>query len=353
MPVKKSHDSLALKKNWKPGETQTLNLSKNNHWDFINDQYARAGVTKKSSPQVFKALSVARTQGATRRQKPDTGDTLVAMNAIVSLGFSSDGTFASAFSSIPGGTIFTNLILELVDPTNDMVLGTANVSEYGFGEYLPINLVAALPAGNEVEAIFTISYQTATSGKPVNESVRFTVSKGADGPPDVREPKKRTKGPDLHIALGTRKPSPEYDYWYRAPHFGHPDLKLPLVGTQRYQSPITKPFDPAISVYLIAPERGGVAVASKKSVDELRKSLKVAGNKLTWNMPWSEQVLRDHSLSFGNAAWGEHHVLLVFTIDVLTKKSTSPVRTVIYSDATEASGVGTIPQIRYFWREKQ
>lgn len=349
MAVKKPYDSLALKQHWKPGETQTLNLKKNTHWDFINGQYARAGVTKKSEPQVFKALSTARAQGTTSRQKTPTGDTLVAMNAIVSLGFSQDGTFASAFSAIPGGTIFTSLILELIDPTNDTVLGTATATNYGSGEYIPIDLIGDLPAGNEVEAIFTISYQV-SSGMPVNKSVRMTVSKGADGPPDVREPAHRTDGPDLRIALGARHESPDYDYWYRSLDSSHPDLRLPLVGTQRYQSPVSKPFDPEISVYLIAPQRGGVALATATSVDALRKSLKVSGNKLTWNMPWSADVQRDHSLHFGNAAWGEEHVLLVFTIDVLTKKATAPVRTVIYSDATAAPGVGTIPQIRYFWR---
>lgn len=349
MPVKKSDDSLALKQNWKPGQTQTLNLSKSTHWDFINGQYARAGVTKKNAPQVFKALSAARTQGAAPRRKEPTGDTLVAMNAIVSIGFSPDGTFASAFSAIPGGTIFTSLILELIDPSNGSVLGTANVSEYGTGEYVPIDLVAASPAGIQVEAIFTISYQT-TSGKPINQSVRMTAAKGAEGPPDIREPVKRTSGPDLLIALGARHGSPKYDYWYRSLNVEHPDLRLPLVGTQRYESPISKSFDPAISLYLIAPQRGGVAMATTKSVDALRKSLKVSGKKLSWDMPWSERLLKDHSLNFGNAAWGEEHVLLVFTIDVLTKNSTYPVRTVIYSDATEASGVGTIPQIRYFWR---
>lgn len=349
MPVKKPDNSLARKQNWKPGELQTLNLSKDTHWDFINGQYARAGVTKKDAPQVFKALSAARTQRAAPPQKAATGDTLVAMNAIVSLGFSQDGTFASAFSSIPGGTIFTSLILELIDPINDTVLGTTTATSYGSGEYMPIDLIGDLPAGNEVEAIFTISYQV-SSGTPVNKSVRMKVSKGADGPPDIREPAKRTDGPDLRIALGARHESPDYDYWYRTLDSKHPDLRLPLVGTQRYQSPVSKPFDPAISLYLIAPQRGGVAVATAKSVDALRESLKVSGNKLTWNMPWSADVKRDRSIHFGNAAWGEEHVLLVFTIDVLTKNSTAPVRTVIYSDATEAPGVGTIPQVRYFWR---
>ncbi|HKR11619.1 MAG TPA: hypothetical protein VJT15_06165 [Pyrinomonadaceae bacterium] len=349
MPVKKSNDSLALKRSWKPGETQPLNLSKNTHWNFINEQYARAGVTKKNAPQVFKALAAARTQGAAPRHKATTADTLVPLNAIVSLGFSSDGTFASAFSAIPGGTIFTSLILELVDPTNETVLGTTSVSDNNAGEYLPIDLVGALPSGNEVEAIFTISYQV-SSGKPINQSVRFTVSKGAVGSPEIREPKKRTDGPDLNVALGARHQSSRYDYWYRSLDFKHPDLRLPLVGTQRYQSPISKPFDPSISLYLIAPQRGGVAMATTKSVDALRKSLKVAGNKLTWNMPWSANPLRDRSLHFGNAAWGEERVLLVFTLDVLTKKSSAPVRTVIYSDATKADGVGTIPQIHYFWR---
>ena len=88
----------------------------------------------------------------------------------------------------------------------------------------------------------------------------------------------------------------------------------------------------------------------RKSTHALRKSLKVAGNKLSWNLPWSADSLRDRSLHFGSAAWGEEHVLLVFTIDVMTKKANSPVRTVIASDASEAPGVGTIPQISYFWR---
>jgi hypothetical protein len=349
MPVTKTYDSLALRQRWKLGETQTLNLSKSAHWDFINGQYARAGVTKKNAPQIFKALSTARTQGSAPRAKTATGDTLVAMNAIVSLGFSSEGTFASAFSAIPGGTIFTSLILELIDPATEMVLGTANVSEYGVGEYLPIDVSGTLPTTDDVEAIFTVSYQTG-SGKPITQSVRMTVSNGADGPPAVRQPIKRSDGPDLRIALGARHQMRSYDYWYRSLDPAHPDLRLPLVGTQGYESPIAKPFDPQISLYLIAPERGGVAMATTKSVEALRKSLKVAGNKLTWNMPWSADPLSDRSLHFGTAAWGEEHVLLVFTIDVLTKHASAPVRTVISSDVTEASGVGTIPQIRYFWR---
>jgi hypothetical protein len=272
------------------------------------------------------------------------------LNAIVSVGFSSEGTFASAFSAIPGGTIFTSLILELIDPATGTVLSTANVYEFGVGEYLPIDVTAGQPTGEDIEAIFTVSYQAST-GRPITQSMRMTVSDKDDGPPVEREPVKRTTGnPDLRVALGAWHQLPRYDYWYRSLDPTHPDLRLPLVGTQRYQSPIAKPFDPAISLYLIAPGRGGVAIATKKSVEALRKSLKVAGNKLTWNMPWSANPLRDRSLHFGSAAWGEERVLLVFTIDVLTKKANSPVRTVIFSGATEAPGVGTIPQISYFWR---
>lgn len=350
MPVEKPYDSLSLKHGWKAGDVQTLNLSKSTHWDFVNEQYARAGVTKKSAPKLFKALSAARTQGAAPRPKAVTGAALVPMNAIVSLGFSSEGTFASAFSAIPGGTIFTSLILELIDPADGTVLGTANVSEFGVGEYLPINVTAGRPTGDEVEAIFTFSYQPGT-GRPVTQSMRMVVSDEADGPPVVREPVKRKTGnTDLRVALGASRQMPGYDYWYRSLDPTHPDLRLPLVGTQRYQSPIAKPFDPSISLYLIAPGRGGVAVATTESVEALRKSLKVAGNKLTWNMPWSANPARDHSLHFGSAAWGEERVLLVFTIDVLTKKANSPVRTAVSSGAAEASGVGAIPQISYTWR---
>jgi hypothetical protein len=146
---------------------------------------------------------------------------------------------------------------------------------------------------------------------------------------------------------------PGYDYWYRTLDISRPDLRLPLVGTQRYQSPIAKPFDPQISLYLIAPTRGGVATASPDSLAALRKSLKVMGNKLSWNMPWSATFLRDRSVHFGSAAWGERDVLLVFTIDVLTKKASAPVRTTVCSAVSapaEQPGVKTIPAISYFWR---
>lgn len=350
MPVKKAYDSLALRHGWKAGEAHTLTLSKKTHWDFISEQYRRAKMTKKSASKLFSALSTARTQGSGPRPKALTGDALVPMNAIVSLGFSSKGTFASAFSAIPGGTIFTSLILELIDPADGTVLGTANVYEFGVGEYLPIEVKAGRPAGDDVEAIFTVSYQVA-GGRPINQSMRMTVSDKAEGPPRVSEPVKRTAGSrDLRIALGARRQRPGYDYWYPSLDPSHSDLRLPLVGTQRFQSPIAKPFDPAISLYLIAPEHGGVALAEAKSLEALRKSLKVSGNKLAWNMPWSANPLRDRSLHFGSAAWGLGAVLLVFTIDVLTKKADFPVRTVITSGGTKAPGVGPIPQIMYFWR---
>lgn len=352
MPVKKPDDSLALKQGWKAGDAQTLNLSKSAHWDFINAQYTRAGVTNKSAPKLFKALAAARKPGAAPRPQPVTADTLVPLNAIVSLGFTSDGTFASAFSAIPGGTIFTSLILELVDPASGAVLGSVSLTEFGFGEYIPISLTAPRPEGDEVEAIFTINYQVGT-GRPIATTMRMIVSDKADGAAVVRQPVRRKRpggSPDLRIALGAWHSQPDYDYWYRSLNPTRPDLKSPLVGTQRYQGPIAKPFDPVISLYLIAPQRGGVSMADKKSVEALRKGLKVAGNKLTWSMPWSANPLLDRSVHFGSAAWGEPSVLLVFTIDVLTKKASSPVRTVISSGATEAPGVGTIPSISYFWR---
>ena len=346
MPARKSYDS-----------AQTLNLSQGAHWNFINEQYARAGVTKKNAPEVFSALTAARKHGAAPRQKAASSDSLAPMNAIVSLGFSSDGTFASGLSAIPGGTVMTFVVLELIDPATGDVLGTNTISEFGVGEYLPISVTGARPSqGNEVEAILTVNYMPA--GKPpVIVSARMTVSDKAEGPPEVREPVKTTTGsPDLRIALAAAHPSDRYDYFYQS-RLTDIDLRLPLVGTQRYQSPISKPFDPVISLYLIAPTRGGVTTASADSVAALRKSLKVSGNKLSWNMPWSANPERDRSVHFGGAAWGEGVVLLVFTIDVMTKKADAPVRTTIVSTLptspgsdNDEPGVNNIPAISYSWR---
>jgi len=352
MPVRKPKAS--PKPGSKAGGAQTLNLSRSADWDFINEQYARAGMTKTNAPKVFSALAAARKHGAAPRQKAETGDILVPMNAIVSLGFSANGTFASAFSAIPGGTIMSTLILELIDPSTSEVLGTSTVSEFGVGEYLPISVTGGRPSkGNEVEAILTVNYIPVSGGPPVIKSMRMTVSDRAESSPVVGEPVKKTTGsPNLRIALYRWMESQRYDYYYLS-RLTDVDLRLPLVGTQRYQSPISKPFDPAISLYLIAPMRGGVAMATAESVAALRKSLKVSGNKLSWTMPWSANPQRDRSVHFGGAAWGEEEVLLVFTIDVMTKKANAPVRTTIISSmphSKDQPGVETIPAISYSWR---
>lgn len=359
MAATKRPDSLAVTRRWEPGVGQTLDLSKSAHWDFINGQAARAGMTKSKAPELFKALAAARKSGPGPRQKPaSAADALVPLNAIVGLGFGANGTYATAFSAVPGGTIFTNLFLELIDPSTSEVLGTANASQMQGGEYVPIEVSGGMPSGDEVEAIFTVSY--AAAGKPpVNVSMRMIVANKADGSPSVQEPVKSTTGtPDLRIALGATRKMPGYDYWYRAFNIQYPNLRLPLVGTQKYGSPIVKSFAPKISAYVIAPTRGGVALASKESLDALQKSLKISGNKITWNMPYSEDPLRDRSIKFGSAAWGEPQVLFVFTIDVLTKKAESPVRAVVCSalspDAAAAKpsvpSVATIPAIHYIWR---
>lgn len=341
----------------KPGVIRTLDLSQPAHWDFLGERLARAGVTPKNARKLFGALESARDEGSGPNPEPASGDALVPLNAITSLGFSAEGTFAGGFSAIPGGTIFTSLILELIDPTDGNVLATTTLTEYGLGEYLPIAIEAGRPSGDQIEAILTVSYQTGT-GRPVTQTVRMVANNGADGSPSVRQPvqKRHDLSPDLRIALGAIRPMPRYDYWYRSVDISRPDLRLPLVGQQRFRSPIAAtPKD--IAVYLIAPTRGGVAMAGAASVKALRRSLKVAGRKLSWSMPWSADPGRDASLHFGNAAWGEESVLLVCTISVQLKKSDAPVLVTICSSvpvspdvAYGQPGVATIPPIDYFWR---
>ncbi len=341
---------------WKPGVVQTLDLSSPENRDYLSERFTRGGLSPRNAKQLYEALETAG-QGKAPKGKAAAGDVLQPLNALTTLGFSADGTFASGFSAIPGGTIFTYIGLELIDPATGQSVGHTSRVEYSLGEYLPIELQGSRPSGTQVEAILTVNYQLAGQF-PVAQTIRFTAGDYADGSPDVREPvkKKGNTDPDLRIALGAFRPKPGYDYWYRTLLPTHPDLRSPLVGSMRYQNPIASaPSD--VALYVIAPGRGGVSNASAATLRKFKRSLKVSGKKLSWSMPWSSNPADDSSLNFGSAAWGEPYVLLVCTFSVKIKKGDAPVFTTVYSAVPSSPdlsagqpGVATIPPIQYIWR---
>lgn len=345
-----------LWQHWKPGVVQTLDLSKSEHRDYLGERFSRGGLSPRNAKKVYEALEAAGREKAPKTSAA-SGDVLQALNALTALGFSADGTFASGFSAIPGGTVFTYIGLELIDPATGQSVGHNSRVEYNLGEYLPIEVQGTRPSGAKIEAILTVNYQV-MGQFPVAQTVRFISGNHADGSPEVREPVKKAgnPNPDLRIALGAFRPMPGYDYWYRTLLPTHPDLRSPLVGSARYQSPIASaPSD--VALYVIAPNRGGVSHASATTLRKFKRSLKVAGKKLSWSMPWSSNPANDSSVSFGSAAWGEPYVLLVCTFSVKIKKGDAPVFTTVYSAVPSSPdfsagqpGVATIPPIQYIWR---
>lgn len=346
----------ALWQHWKPGVVQTLDLSRPENRDYLSERFTRGGLSPRNAKKVYEALEAAG-QGKAPKTSAASGDVLVPLNALTTLGFSADGTFAGGFSAIPGGTVFTYIGLELIDPATGLTLGHNSRVEYSLGEYVPIEVQGGQASGTQVEAILTVNYQL-MGQFPVAQTVRFIAGNYADGSPEVREPVKKAGNPDpdLRIALGAFRAKPGYDYWYRTLLPTHPDLRSPLVGNARYQNPIASaPSD--VALYVVAPTRGGVSHASAATLRQFKRSFKVAGKKLSWSMPWSSNPANDSSVSFGTAAWGEPYVLLVCTFSVKVKKGNAPVLTTVYSAVPSSPdfsagqpGVATIPPIQYIWR---
>lgn len=326
-------------------EEHELDFSDDRQWAFFMRQVERSGVSDKTHPEYMKALRAARKADQKRggpsgrlQERRKTlaaaqGDTMHDANTISSFGISIAKSIGGAFSAIVNGTIFTSLYVQLIDLSNDNVLGQQSLGPvYGEGEYLPIDLTGTLPTGENMLMVFTWSYEPNTAGikaggPPINGSMRVSTNELPLGAPVVTQPVRTKTNPYIKIAIGRNVtvPPTDCDYWYNEPNINNPNIRLPLMVTQKFKSNIKQPLWPTNitnppTINQIRLTGGGVT--RPISMADIQAGITANGDTLTFNFPWNSNVAIDKSIQFGAAAWA-NDTQLITTISLGVKTDTS------------------------------
>lgn len=324
-------------------EEHELDFSDDRQWNFFMRQVARSGVTDKTHPEYMKALRAARradkkrggpagNMDARRKTlKAETGDTMQDANTISSFGISVATSLGGGFSAIVNGTVFTSLYAQLIDLTNDQVLGEKSIGPvYGEGEYIPIDLTGTLPTKENMLMVLSWSYQPlnsdGTTGSFVQGSMRVSTNELPVGAPVVTQPIRTVTSKNyIKYGLGRSSAAPDCDYWYNEPNIANPNIRLPLVVTQKFKSNIKQPLWPSNitnppTIFQIKPSTGGVT--QPVSMDAVKAGITATGDTLSFNFPFNNDVSKDQSVKFGSAAWANDTSLLA-TISLGVKTETS------------------------------
>lgn len=334
----------SLSEQWQEHE---LDFSDDRQWQFFMRQVERSGVSDKTHPEYMKSLRAARKEDQKRGRKTSrlkkrqkslaaTDDTMYDANTISSFGVSiaKTSSIGGGFSAIVNGTVFTSLYTQLIDLSDDKVLGERAVGPvYGEGEYLPIDLTGTLPTGENMLMVFSWSYQPRTadgqaSGAPIQGSMRVSTNELPVGAPVVTQPIRTVTSKNyIKIGLGRdedHRPS-DCDYWYNEPNISNPNIRLPLVVTQKFKSNIKQPLWPSNitnppTIFQIKPSTGGVT--KPVSNEAIMAGITATGDTLSFNFPFNNNVSLDQSVKFGAAAWANDTSLLA-TISLGVKTESS------------------------------
>jgi len=268
-----------------------------------------------------------------RKAVAAAGDTMQDANTISSFGISiaENSSLGGGFSAIVNGTIFTTLYAQLIDLTDEKVLGETSVGPvYGEGEYLPIDLTGTLPLEPNMLMVLTWSYQPRTvagelDGPPIHGSMRVSTNELPVGAPNVTQPIRTKTNNFIKIGLGRSIEAPDCDYWYNEPNIENPNIRLPLVVTQQFKSNIKQPLWPSNitnppTIYQIKTSTGGVTKPVSSAA--IIAGITATGDTLIFNFPFNNDVNLDKSIQFGAAAWVNDSTLLT-NISLGVKTETS------------------------------
>jgi hypothetical protein len=322
------------------GEEHELDFSDDRQWTFFMRQVERSGVTEETNPEYMKALKQARADdqkrggpagrlAERRKHVAAAGDTMQDANTISSFGVNvaENASLGGAFSAIVNGTIFTSLYVQLIDLSDDKVLGENSVGPvYGEGEYLPINLTGSVPQKEDILMVYSWSYQPVLGQPPIQSSMRVSTAELPVGSPDVTEPIRTvTTKNNIKIGLGRPTGAPDCDYWYNEPNIQQPNIRLPLKVTQKFQSNIKQPLWPSNitnppTIYQIKLSTGGVT--QPISMAAIQAGITANGDTLSFTFPFNNNVAVDKSVQFGAAAWANDTTLLtMISLGVKTETS--------------------------------
>jgi hypothetical protein len=324
-------------------EEHELDFSDDRQWSFFMRQVERSGVTDKTHPEYMKALRSARKadqkrggpSGRLLERREAQGvaeDKMHDANTISSFSISiaKNKSLGAGFSAIVSGTVFTTLYVQLIDLSNDKVLGEKSVGPvFGEGEYLPIDLTGGLPLKENMLMVFSWSYEPKTggvkAGAPINGSMRVSTNELPVGAPNVTQPVRTKTNNYIKFGLGRLVPPTDCDYWYNEPNIQNPNIRMPLMVTQKFKSNIKQPLWPSNitnppTIYQIKPSTGGVT--RPISMAAIQAGITANGDTLTFNFPYNNSVSVDKSIQFGAAAWANDTTLLaVISLGVKTDTS--------------------------------
>lgn len=355
-----------------------LDLSDDRQWEYLMASAHKSGVTPKTHPCYFATLERSRKKhlanGGPPARKAAVGDSngLEDANDILSLGTTDAGSNSqgSGFSSIVGGTIFTRLQLEILDGKTGASLAFADTGPVmGQGFYEALSTLGNIPPpGDGMQLIYTYSYlPSGTDGlardadDPVNGVLTRSTNELPVGAPTVVQPIRTKTNPYIKIGIGRplNPPPTDCDYWYNEPTQSNPNLRLPMVGSQKFNSNIVTPLvfpkvppgpnDPVptciLTAFVSKTGGGGTSAPLPQTTNRYPTAITASGSTLNWNFPWNPDVTQDQSMQYGPAAWANDTTVISYiSIQVKTASSAGEwVFVNIYSNLTPPPAWATSP----------
>jgi hypothetical protein len=361
-----------------------LDLSDDRQWEYLVASAHKSGVTPKTHPCYFATLERARKKhlanGGPPAPKAAVGDSngLEDANDILALGTTDAGSNSqgSGFSSIVGGTMFTRLQIEILDAKTGASLAFADTGPImGQGFYEALSTLGNVPPpGDGMQLVYTYSYLpngntdalAADGDDPVNGVVTRSTNELPVGAPTVLQPVRTKTNNYIKIGLGRPVPPipPDCDYYYNEPNIANPNIRLPMVGSQKFKSNIVTPlvFGPGtpnciVTAFVSKTTGGGSTFPLAVTTNRYPAAITASGSTLNWSFPWNYDVTQDLSMQFGPAAWANDTTVISY-ISIQVKTATSAGEWVfvnIYSSITPPWAVspsaGTYIQypIYYTW----
>lgn len=332
----------------KPGEHHQLNFSDEVQYNFYLNGIRDSGMTPERYPQFFKNLEECRRHHlknggpAPLADPPTNGEEPVDVNMITGVYFSGNKTnvstgnnegpgTATALSSVAGGTIFTKQRLQIIDTITGKVWEDVNPpAVYGGGKYEEIKAVGNPPNWQNIQVVYTYSYQDMAGNMPVFNNVNLLPNGEAEGIPTVTAPvRKPEHEKNNYITMGIGRNQQYFirdcDYNWNEPINDVRIVRLPLVGSQKFKSRIVSPItENDITCYLLVLNGGGgYHPISPKS--DLVAGIKISPSDptvLEWNFTYDYEVTKDKSIQFGEATFPvDSLTVLTFMVRVKTENS--------------------------------
>jgi hypothetical protein len=332
----------------KKGEAHRLDFSDPAQHRFYLKQLSCSNASSKEYPQFFKTLEETRKlhieNGGPLSQNISDDQEIVDINAITDAVYNTyltgnsinstpdTGCFASALSSIAGGTIFTHLTLQIIDIETGNDLGTTdNPPVYGQGECSNIYVRGTAAQGNQgVRVIYTYSYQKYNQA-PVFQNIHMDLNDEPVGVPDIQQPvlqKTHTGMKYITFGIGRQQGYVSVDdcdyYWYEQ-NQNNPIVRMPLVGSQKFRSRITSSIEQNnIVCYMVLVDKGGGGIPITNTTDLLQGITISASDPtmLSFNFPYNYDLTLDKSIQFGKATFDpDSQVILFLQVQVKTQNS--------------------------------